>query len=361
MNGETNLVTQHRTPSRVSRAWRGCTNLLFKRIILVLVILFALGVGGLLWHQNRLHSRLIESTALQEARRHTEALAEFRTQYTAKVVETVRAQNIEVTHDYDVGEKKGKAIPLPATLSMELGNAIAKRGDGGQTLLYSAFPFPYPGRKQLRDRDQFEQDAWIQLRKDPSAPFYRFEEFQGRPALRYATADLMRKACVNCHNTHPDTPKSDWKEGDVRGVLEVTFPLDRAIGRTRANLQESLFLMVGLAVAGLLILALLIGRLRRAPAELEAAVRDRTRRLSEANESSEREIRERRLAQERLAQQTGKLERSNAELEQFNRLAVGRELRMIELKRQINELCKAVGKEPPYDLSRIELEGGRGG
>ena len=39
------------------------------------------------------------------------------------------------------------------------------------------------------------------------------------------------------------------------------------------------------------------------------------------------------------------------ELEQFNRLAVDRELRMIELKREVNELYERLGEEPPYDLS----------
>jgi len=38
------------------------------------------------------------------------------------------------------------------------------------------------------------------------------------------------------------------------------------------------------------------------------------------------------------------------ELEQFNRLAVDRELRMIELKREVNELYERQGEEPPYDL-----------
>lgn len=39
------------------------------------------------------------------------------------------------------------------------------------------------------------------------------------------------------------------------------------------------------------------------------------------------------------------------ELEQFNRLAVDRELRMIELKREVNELYERLGEEPPYDLA----------
>ena len=43
------------------------------------------------------------------------------------------------------------------------------------------------------------------------------------------------------------------------------------------------------------------------------------------------------------------------ELEQFNRLAVGRENRMIELKREVNELSRKAGVAPPYDLAAIDV------
>ena len=43
--------------------------------------------------------------------------------------------------------------------------------------------------------------------------------------------------------------------------------------------------------------------------------------------------------------------RENAEdLARFNRAAVGREVRMIELKKEINELCAAAGQPPRYAL-----------
>jgi len=38
-----------------------------------------------------------------------------------------------------------------------------------------------------------------------------------------ATPVIMAQACVNCHNTHPDSPKKDWKVGDVRGIQEITI------------------------------------------------------------------------------------------------------------------------------------------
>lgn len=45
------------------------------------------------------------------------------------------------------------------------------------------------------------------------------------------------------------------------------------------------------------------------------------------------------------------LHKTLEELEQFNRLAVGRELRMIELKREVNAAASAGGRACPYDLS----------
>lgn len=47
-------------------------------------------------------------------------------------------------------------------------------------------------------------------------------------------------------------------------------------------------------------------------------------------------------------QAEGALQLHNQELEQFNKLATGRELRMIELKKEINALCRELGREEPY-------------
>jgi PAS domain S-box-containing protein len=59
------------------------------------------------------------------------------------------------------------------------------------------------------------------------------------------------------------------------------------------------------------------------------------------------DITERKQAEEALSQRA-------AELERFHRLSVGRELQMIELKKEINELSRQAGRPPPYDLSFLE-------
>jgi PAS domain S-box-containing protein len=61
------------------------------------------------------------------------------------------------------------------------------------------------------------------------------------------------------------------------------------------------------------------------------------------------DITERRMADEVLKKRA-------AELERFHRLSVGRELQMIELKKQINELTKQAGQKAPYDLAFLSPE-----
>ena len=279
MNSETPFAVRNSISQALANARAVLVHLLYERTILVLTLLFCAAMGGILWRQFWLQSRFVEVTALQAAAHYTLALTEFRTLYTAEVVEVVRAHGIEVTHEY---KGKDKAIPLPATLSMELGRRITQQGSGGQTRLYSPYPFPWRAETDGL-RDDFAREAWNFLRQNPDTPFFRFEEFNGRPSLRYATADMMRPSCVNCHNTHPDTPKKDWKVGDVRGVLEVTFPLDKAIAQSRIGLKQTFFVMMWIGLFGITAMVLVISKFRQTAAGMAESVRE----LNEAKRRAE--------------------------------------------------------------------------
>ncbi len=123
-------------------------------------------------------------------------------------------------------------VPLPATMIHDLSRLMEKNQVALK--LYSAFPFPGRASRQM---DDFGQQAWKQLSIDPSKPFYRTEMINGVTHVRVGVADLMvADACVNCHNTRLDTPKNDWKLGDVRGVLEVDVPIaDQLAGAQQVN------------------------------------------------------------------------------------------------------------------------------
>jgi PAS domain S-box-containing protein len=67
------------------------------------------------------------------------------------------------------------------------------------------------------------------------------------------------------------------------------------------------------------------------------------------------DITERKQAQEALQQQTHELHVRNDELNRFNRVAVGRELRMIDLKREVNELCERLGEPPRHRVAGASM------
>jgi PAS domain S-box-containing protein len=85
---------------------------------------------------------------------------------------------------------------------------------------------------------------------------------------------------------------------------------------------------------------------RRIPVEISTHVFDLNGKSTRL--STVRDITERKRAEEALGQRAEELRARNAELTRFNRLAVSRELRMIELKQEVNELCRGLGEPPRY-------------
>ena len=265
------------TTSTLSRAVSSVSAWLHNHTILVLTIVFCALVAATLWQLSRLSSNLIQTAALQAASMHAASLREVRKLYTSEVADRVAGHGIQVSHDY---AKKEGAIPLPATFSMELGKRISEQNTGMQARLYSDFPFPW--RKDGGPKDDFEREAIRQLRQFPDQPFYRFENFQGQPSLRYVVADRMEAGCVSCHNSHPDSPKKDWKLGDVRGVLEIIRPLDNIIAQTRTGLRDTFALMAIIGTLALSGLALVFRSQRQA--------RERERVDQERNTATQAEL-----------------------------------------------------------------------
>ena len=61
----------------------------------------------------------------------------------------------------------------------------------------------------------------------PDKPFYAEDDAGGRPSVVAVYADLASvEACVACHNSHPESPRRDFKLGDVMGgvVVRVFYP-----------------------------------------------------------------------------------------------------------------------------------------
>jgi methyl-accepting chemotaxis protein len=171
----------------------------------------------------RIQKENTELAGLISAQAIAKQIKVVRTFYTTEVV--IRAQKAGMVINYDYREHD-TTLPLPATLVKALGSEIQKAYPGTNVRLYSRHPFPH--RKATEAYDSFELEAITSLEQNPEEPFYKLEVLNGRNSIRYAVADRMRPACINCHNTHPESPKTDWNKGDVRGVVEVIVPVDIA-------------------------------------------------------------------------------------------------------------------------------------
>jgi signal transduction histidine kinase len=258
------LTAAARSLRSTGRRW------VYQRTVAALTVMFCVAGAATLWHLSHLSTRLIETGALQATAMYSQSITDLRTFYNSDIVERVRPLGVEVTHDY---MKHDGAIPIPATFTIEFGKHIGEKNAGMQIRLYSDFPFPF--RTEGGARDDFERQALAELRREPSKPYFRFEEFQGRPALRYATAVPMKAGCVACHNSHPESPKTDWKVGDVRGVQEIIQTLDGVAAQTRAGLKDTFFLLATMGILGVGGLGLIMGRMRRTSAELEQRMEER--------------------------------------------------------------------------------------
>ncbi|ETW95110.1 MAG: hypothetical protein ETSY2_48620 [Candidatus Entotheonella gemina] len=142
-----------------------------KKIILILILIFGLGAGIILYYVNVFQSRLVDVMAISGAYTYAQAMDEFRQFYSAEIVDSVKMYGIEITHDYNAKEK---AIPIPATLSILLGQRLTAQVDMGEVRVYSAFPFPWRFAEG-GPRDAFEAEALRTLEQTPERPFFRFE------------------------------------------------------------------------------------------------------------------------------------------------------------------------------------------
>jgi hypothetical protein len=222
-------------------------------VVCAAVIVVMLGVSW--WHMETMRQQILENNALISARSYANTFESLRTYYTKEVVSRVPRSCVTVSHDYENIEH---GIPLPATLTIQLAKEIGRQSDGFSVKLYSDYPFPWRGEPgQL---DGFEKRAIQKLSETPGEPYYEIEQSLTGGYLRYATADIMRSACVACHNSHPQSPKRDWKVGDLRGVLEISMPMRTSM---KTIMDTFDYLLICFIIGGIIMLATVIWVLGR--------------------------------------------------------------------------------------------------
>ena len=202
---------------------------------------------------------MVQQYAAESAQTHAASVTQFRNFYTQELVPRAVKGGMVVTHDY---QSRDNALPLPATLTIDLGHYLSKVDGGTQVRLYSDQPFPW--RVAERSLDDFQKQALQHLKEKPNQPFVREEIMNGTRVLRFAQADRMLSSCVACHNSYPGSPRTDWQVGDVRGALEVVLPVSQWQLASTGVLNRTFVVLLVLLLLGFLLIWFSVKRIRTA-------------------------------------------------------------------------------------------------
>jgi adenylate cyclase len=181
-------------------------------------------------------TNLAELALRRQASDLNSVVSSVRSYYASNVVGRVLAhpEATQVVHNY---EAVPGAIPIPATLSLELGKVINEQQQNINYPFKNRTPHPL---------DEFEKDSLQSLRANPNQKIVDAVSSLFSDRVRLVAPVIMGPACVSCHNVHPESPKHDWKVGDVRGIQEVSITQPIA-----ANIFSFKYLLAYFALAAI--------------------------------------------------------------------------------------------------------------
>jgi len=128
-----------------------------------------------------------------------------------------KGKPVGLAFDEDWKEGEIEAGPLPALFLRETATRLEDHHLPLGLFLGSDAP--------VRQSNSFkgEQLKRLELLRSDGEPQFFFE-----PDIALHTAMFpdyaVTQACVDCHNEHPDSPRNDWKLGDVMGATTWTYP-----------------------------------------------------------------------------------------------------------------------------------------
>ncbi|MCP9453356.1 MAG: DUF3365 domain-containing protein [Nitrospira sp.] len=143
-----------------------------------------------------------------------------RTVYTTVIVNRLQEKGIlSATEQWE----QDHTLPLPAQFLQQTGRLVAESGRGIRYRLIGLSPI----YSRNAPATTFERQALETLRRHPEQPVTGIVTSGKKRYFQAIYADrAISPACVSCHNTHPLSPKQDFKLNDVMGAIAITIPLE---------------------------------------------------------------------------------------------------------------------------------------
>ncbi len=138
--------------------------------------------------------------------------------YTTNVVDKMKEHGIVEAAEH---WKQQNTLPLPAQFLIDTGQLVAQNGGGIKYRLVSLNPI-YVWNKPS---SEFERRGLEMVMKNPTRPFTGYVRLGRDRVFQAIYPDLaVSQSCADCHNKHMNSPKRDYKLGDVMGGIVITIP-----------------------------------------------------------------------------------------------------------------------------------------
>jgi hypothetical protein len=142
-----------------------------------------------------------------------------RTFYTTEIVD--RMQTRGSVYASEQWREDGD-LPLPAQFLLETGRLVATQPNGIRYRLISSWPI----NKKNGPATEFERMALTKIIETPDRPYAGVTTDGIARVFKALYPDkALTSKCADCHNVHPQSPKRNFKAGDVMGGILVTIPL----------------------------------------------------------------------------------------------------------------------------------------
>ena len=149
-----------------------------------------------------------------------------RTIYTRKVVNRlVKKDKVIKASEHFEDEQ---ALPLPAQMFRFGSELVSQRAEDMPDITFSySLQSLWPVNKQNAPKTDAEKAGLKFVAENKGKNYYVVETLGGQQYFTAVYADTaVAPVCVSCHNGHKDSPKRDFKLGDVMGGVVIRIPVE---------------------------------------------------------------------------------------------------------------------------------------
>ena len=146
--------------------------------------------------------------------------------YTKKVVgRLVKKDKVIKASEHFVDDK---ALPLPAQMFRMGAENVADRISSNPDINFSySLQSLWPINKQNAPKTTAEKEGLKFIAGHPGENYYSEEKLGGKKYFTAIYPDVgVAPVCVSCHNKHKDSPKTNFKIGEVMGGVVIRIPVD---------------------------------------------------------------------------------------------------------------------------------------